>query len=346
MNSVANLSDQLSIDTTGLTALKRQAKDDPRVALKSASQQFEAVFMQMVLKSMRDASPKDGLFDSEQTRLYQSMLDQQLAQNLSSKGATGLSALIEKQLSRGLTPASALAPDSTTKLQPNTAAANTNASGLNEGEGAALPSHLKMALEKTLNKPLSIPRDLQNSATAASAPTALSAEGVDQVNKVAALSVPAPAREFVNRLWPNAAEASRTTGIPAHFMIAQAALETGWGKSELRHADGKPTYNLFGIKAGRSWNGAVAESTTTEFVNGVAQKSVEKFRAYGSYAEAFRDYAAMLASNPRYAAVLNQQDPSAFAKGLQQAGYATDPMYADKLTRIIGGATLRAGLVG
>ena len=129
-------------------------------------------------------------------------------------------------------------------------------------------------------------------------------------------------------------------------MSAQAALETGWGKSELRFTDGKPTYNLFGIKAGRSWNGAVAEATTTEYVNGAAQKTVERFRAYSSYAEAFRDYANLLASNPRYAGVLNQQDAAGFARGLQQAGYATDPMYAAKLERIIGGPTLRAGLAG
>ena len=136
------------------------------------------------------------------------------------------------------------------------------------------------------------------------------------------------------------------TSIPAHFMIAQAALETGWGRSELRFADGAPTHNLFGIKAGRNWQGAVAEATTTEYVNGVAQKSVERFRAYASYGEAFRDYANLLASNPRYAEVLNPQDAAGFARGLQRAGYATDPMYAAKLERIIGGAALRDGMSG
>jgi len=316
MNSVANIADQLTIDTNGLSALKRQAKGDPGAALKGASQQFEAVFLQMVLKSMRDATPKEGLFDNEQTRLYQSMLDQQLAQKLSTQGATGLAALMEKQLARGLPSALAQA------VQP--------AEGPNGDEAPAAPS-----------APL---RNAPSKDPLLSALPTTSAAQVGAATNVA--NVPAPAKEFVNRLWPSAQDASRTTGIPAHFMIAQAALETGWGKSELRHADGKPTYNLFGIKAGRSWNGAVAEATTTEYVNGVAQKSVERFRAYKSYAEAFNDYASLLASNPRYAGVLNQQDPSAFAKGLQQAGYATDPMYADKLTRIIGGATLRAGLTG
>ncbi len=316
MNSVANITDQLSIDTNGLSALKRQAKGDPRAALKGAAQQFEAVFMQMVLKSMRDATPKEGIFDNEQTRLYQSMLDQQLAQKLSTQGATGLAALMEKQLARGLPSAAAQA------VQP--------ADGTAAEASQAVPSATLRTAPAKNPSLLSLPAALapQTSAAAKEA------------------NVPAPAKEFVNRLWPSALEASRATGIPAHFMIAQAALETGWGKSELRNADGKPTYNLFGIKAGRSWNGAVAEAPTTEFVNGVAQKSVERFRSYNSYAEAFNDYASLLASNPRYAGVLNQQDPSAFAKGLQRAGYATDPMYADKLTRIIGGPTLRAGLTG
>ncbi len=275
----ANVANQLAIDVNSLAQTKRLAREDPRAALKNAAQQFEAVFLQMVLKSMRDASPAEGMFDSAQSRMYQSMLDQQLAQTMSARGSTGLAALIEKQLSRGL------------------------------------------AAEQ--NVPLS--------------PAAAGERGND---------VPAPAREFVNRLWSQAGEASRATGIPAHFMIAQAALETGWGRAELRFSDGTPTYNLFGIKAGRGWQGAVAEATTTEYVNGVAQKTVERFRAYSSYAEAFRDYASLLTSNPRYAAVLNQQDAAGFARGLQRAGYATDPMYAAKLERIIGGQALRAGMVG
>jgi len=129
-------------------------------------------------------------------------------------------------------------------------------------------------------------------------------------------------------------------------MLAQAALETGWGKSEPRRVDGSPSYNVFGIKAGRNWQGPVVEATTTEYVDGVAQKQVERFRAYGSYAEAFRDYAGVLTSNPRYAAIVSARDAATFANGLQKAGYATDPAYAGKLQRIIGGDTLRQALIG
>ena len=291
----------LALDVNALAQTKRLAKEDPRAALKGAAQQVEAVFLQMVLKAMRDASPKDGLFDSEQSRMYQSLLDQQLAQVLSTRGSTGLAALIEKQLSRGLAGAEAVA----------------------EAASGGLP----------LRQPAQMPLPAGPAPALPAAPPAEAA-------------APAPTNEFVSRLWPHAREASRTTGIPAHFMIAQAALETGWGRAELRFSDGTPTYNLFGIKAGRNWQGAVAEATTTEYVNGAPQRTVERFRAYSSYAEAFRDYASLLASNPRYASVLNQQDAAGFARGLQQAGYATDPMYAAKLERIIGGQTLRGGLIG
>ena len=130
-------------------------------------------------------------------------------------------------------------------------------------------------------------------------------------------------------------------------MVGQAALESGWGKHEIRADDGSPTYNVFGVKAGRSWTGPVVEKTTTEYVNGVPQKVTAKFRAYTSYAESFKDYASLLLGNRRYAAVIGQgQDAEAFARGLQQAGYATDPAYADKLTRIINSPTLRSSLAG
>ena len=124
-------------------------------------------------------------------------------------------------------------------------------------------------------------------------------------------------------------------------MVAQAALETGWGRREILHADGSPSHNLFGIKAGPGWKGPVAEVTTTEFVEGRPVKLKAAFRAYGSYAESFADYARLIGTNPRYAQVMASADDAArFAQGLQRAGYATDPQYADKLARVID-TTLR-----
>ncbi|MFY9329895.1 MAG: flagellar assembly peptidoglycan hydrolase FlgJ [Georgfuchsia sp.] len=291
MIDATNSTRGFALDVQGIADLRLKAKTDPDAALKSAAQQFEAVFMNMMLKSMRDSVDQDGMFDSEQTRQFTSMLDQQLSQSLSTKGI-GLADVMMRQLKPQQTRGQAL---------PGTAAA-----------------------------------------------TAVAPNAMDGANAVSDKTPPhSPASNFVNRLWPHAVEASRSTGISAHFMIGHAALESGWGKAEIRTADGSPSHNLFGIKAGRGWNGPVVEATTTEYVNGVAQKSVEKFRAYSSYAEGFRDYANMLRSNPRYASVIQHgNDPTGFATGLQQAGYATDPMYAEKLNRILQGSTLRQSLMG
>ena len=134
--------------------------------------------------------------------------------------------------------------------------------------------------------------------------------------------------------------------MPPHFLVAHSALESGWGKSEIRLPNGASSYNIFGIKAGKSWQGPSVEVPTTEYVDGVAQSTRARFRVYGSYSEAFQDYAKLLRGNSRFSAVLGQQDGAQFARSLQQSGYATDPGYADKLGRIIGGTTLRLALAG
>ncbi|MBL8481592.1 MAG: flagellar assembly peptidoglycan hydrolase FlgJ, partial [Rhodocyclaceae bacterium] len=156
---------------------------------------------------------------------------------------------------------------------------------------------------------------------------------------------PRHVREFIERVMPHAEEASRATGIPAHFLVAQAALETGWGRSEVRGADGRSSFNLFNVKTGSRWGGNSVQTATIEYRNGAAVRENARFRSYDSYAEAFRDYADLLRNNPRYAAVLNTRDPAQFARGLAAAGYATDPEYAAKLERVIGGRSLARGLM-
>lgn len=142
--------------------------------------------------------------------------------------------------------------------------------------------------------------------------------------------------DFVNKHNDVASKVERDTGIPASYMMGQAGHETGWGKFEIKMKGGAPSFNLFGIKAGGSWTGKVAEVTTTEYVNGVAQKKLAKFRAYDSYEDSFRDYAKMISESPRYSQVKAQTGSvTAFASGLQKAGYATDPEYAAKLSRAI-----------
>jgi flagellar protein FlgJ len=282
MISPTDSSKHLALDANALGALRQSAKDNSPEALKAAAKQFEAIFVNMMLKSMREASPQDGVFDSEQSRMYTSMLDQQLSQNLASRGL-GLADVLIRQLSSTVAP-QALPAQQTQQTQP-TPAMNPDTPISSTKSHSSQPAHIKA---------------------------------------------------FQDRLAGHAEEASRTTGIPAKFMLGQAALETGWGKREIKAADGSTSHNLFGIKATGGWKGKVVETATTEYINGVPQTKIEKFRAYDSYADSFRDYARLLRSNPRYEGVLAQaQDAAGFAQGLQRAGYATDPNYAAKLTRII-----------
>ncbi len=323
---------RLAVDVRQSDDLRLKLKQNPREGLKQVAEQFESLFLNMMLKSMRDTLPQDGLFDSDQSRFYTSMLDQQMAQKLSSSGRLGFAKLIEQQMGRFLP------PDADNPASPSSSSVSA---------GVAPVSAISSP--ETMRQALALAREQiaeRNAARTASAiPAAASAESAAQVTLGASSFVSSSGKDFVNRLWPHAVEASQATGVPAHFLVAHAALETGWGKSEIRRADGTSSYNLFGVKAGKSWQGATVEAATTEYVNGVAQTSKEKFRAYGSYAEAFRDYANLL-QRPRFAGALGQQDGMEFARSLQQAGYATDPMYADKLGRIINGPTLRQALQG
>lgn len=285
MLNSADISNTLAADSNGLAGLKQLAKQDTPAAIKAVSKQFESVFLNMMLKSMRDATPQDGVLDNDQSRLYTSMLDQQLSQSLASKGI-GLGDMLAQQLTRSgsATPAVATALPGTTESSAQLAETSAASGGVAEFKGVN-HGHVQA---------------------------------------------------FKNRLQKHAEAASRATGIPAKFMLGQAALESGWGRKQIVAPDGTNSHNLFGIKAGAGWHGKTVSATTTEYRHGVAQKRVEKFRAYDNYADSFRDYANMLRNNPRYQHVIaSAQNATQFAHGLQQAGYATDPHYADKLTRII-----------
>lgn len=299
----ADLTSRFALDVQSVDQLRFDAKQSSPEALKQAAQQFEAVFMNMLMKSMRDATPQDGLFDSEQTRMYTSMLDQQLSQRMASRGI-GLAEVMVRQLSGAM-------------------------NGIPAGEDAPPIADLG-ARGLPLNPP-EVPRAMPLAPSLVQpAPAAVSAAAVRSGN------LPAHVESFVQRLLPHAQAASAATGIPARFMLGQAALETGWGKSEIRGADGRNSHNLFGIKAGSGWKGQTVDIVTTEYVDGKPQKQVDTFRAYDSYADAFRDYGKLLRNNARYQNVIAQgHDAAGFAHGLQQAGYATDPNYAQKLMSVI-----------
>ncbi|HWV18510.1 MAG TPA: flagellar assembly peptidoglycan hydrolase FlgJ [Rhodocyclaceae bacterium] len=308
-------------DVNALTTLRAQVKRDDPEALRAAAKQFEGLFLQMVLKSMRDSVPREGLFDNDQSRMYESLLDQQLALVMSSKGTTGLAAMIERQLGLKNDPPSAF--EQGLPLNPDNPGFPFDAETLGRLD-ARTRTELMKAYEVLENS-----QTVSSRSPAAAAAAYAGVQGAD------------PAADFVARMRPHALAAERGSGIPAHFMVAQAALETGWGKAEPRFSDGRSSFNLFGIKAGRGWQGATVDAATLEYVNGQPQRQTERFRAYGSYAEAFSDYARLLTESPRYSAAVASRDGAGFARALQNAGYATDPHYAAKLESIIKGLEAR-----
>lgn len=306
------LDQRLSLDVQGVDALRRTVRTSPQEGMKQASKQFEVMFMQMVLKSMRDASPSDGLFSSSQEKTYTSMLDQQLSQNLSGRGV-GLAEAMFTQLSRTM-------GDEATKLLPSTGTPSAMLAAREPGK----PVTLDIKSEPNVLPARAQRADL-SFYEAATAQATISRSVLPQAH----------VEQFVSRMLPAAQRASQASGVPAQLIMAQAALESGWGKREIRGDDGKTSHNLFGIKADKSWTGPVVQAATTEYVNGVAQKIQANFRAYSSYEESFTDYARFLTSNPRYSNVLATQDAAAAAHGLQRAGYATDPEYGGKLVRLM-----------
>ena len=311
------LDQRLSLDVQGVDALRRTVRTSPQEGMRQASKQFEVMFMQMVLKSMREATPAEGMFGSQQEKMYTSMLDQQLAQSLSGRGL-GLAEAMFAQLNRSAGAAPIESMPQPAGLKP-------------AGEPAAMlqpaPSRPAAAAAAQLRSPAPDPITRQDLSVyeTATAQASLSRSALPQAH----------VEQFVSRMLPAAQRASQASGVPAQLIMAQAALESGWGRREIRMDNGASSFNLFGIKADRSWKGPVAETSTTEYVNGVAQKTRASFRAYGSYEEAFTDYASFLVANPRYAGVLAAEGPAEAAHGLQRAGYATDPGYGGKLVRIM-----------
>lgn len=307
------LDQRFALDVQGVDALRRTVRSSPEEGLKQVSRQFEAMFMNMVLKSMREASPSSGLMDGQNEKIYRSMLDQQLSQNLSGRGL-GLAEAMLAQLGR---------------------AAATGGQGADADGPAGFP----------LDRLVSFPLKENAGIPIGSAPSPTRAGGADlnlyRVNADRSAggggsgSLQGKVDDFVARMGSSAQSASAASGVPAPLILAQAALESGWGKREIRGDDGTQSFNLFGIKADRSWKGPVVETLTTEYVDGEPQKVRAKFRAYASYDEAFADYAKFMTRNPRYADVLSTGDPAAAAHGLQRAGYATDPDYGHKLVRIM-----------
>lgn len=288
-----------AFDLQSLSSLKREIADSPDKGLRQVTQQLEATFVQMMLKSMRDALPQDGLFSSDQTRMLTSMYDQQIAQDLSNKGL-GFGEMMYQQLKQ------------------------------TQGETSSPEESIKpFSMESKLLDSLPNPAMAQIVRRFAPLGDALSSP----MGKVKSLSL--NSQNFISQLIEPAKAASQKSGISPLLVLAQAALESGWGRREILTAEGKASHNLFGIKAGKSWQGPVTNIMTTEVINGKSMKMRDNFRVYASYEEAIADYINLLTENPRYHSVKHAQPPEVAARRLHQAGYATDPNYSDKLIALI-----------
>lgn len=310
ITSKQDLSGSLAIDANSLNNLKQAAKENSPEAIKGVAKQFEAIFMNMMLKSMREATPQDSLLDNDQSRTFISMLDQQLTSNLASKGL-GLADVLARQLTK-------------------------NGYGTTNSMEQAVSGPNSFSDKQSINENL-IGNPFLNQARAAlqQNPSILN-QAIKNISEFKTLNENTSADAFQKKMAHHAEAASRATGVPAHLMLGQAALESGWGKRELKGTDGTPSNNLFGIKATGNWNGKVVEALTSEYVNGIKQKRIEKFRAYDSYADSFKDFANLIRNNTRYENVMaNLDNIQGYANAMQKAGYATDPHYAEKLTNVI-----------
>ena len=316
-----------AVDLEGLTALRRRAERDDPTALADVAVQFEALFIGMMLESARSASFGQGLFDGGETEQYLQLMDRQVALELARSGGFGFGKLLVQQLGeREDVPA---APRAT--LGPRPAAPRAGEAAIAPhspfGGGAELPGSAPDGNAE-------FPRGL---------PATLTALGGAKVNDMPADPTPA---EFVSALLPEAKEAAAALGVEPRLLLAQAALETGWGRAAAQNG-AEPGNNLFGIKAGAAWRGAAAEHWTLEHENGVTAPRRESFRAYGSTAESFADYVDLISTARRYADALSSAgDAEAYAHAVTNAGYATDPSYADKWLAIYHGDRLTQALRG
>ncbi|MDH5822751.1 flagellar assembly peptidoglycan hydrolase FlgJ [Luteimonas sp. RD2P54] len=349
----------------------QQATRPDAARIDEVARQFEGVFAQMLIKSMRDASFGDSLFPGE-NQLFRDMYDQQLAKAMTQGQGRGLglAEVIARQLGGGAQPAA----DPASAVR---AYALTDADRDRRPAPAALPGLREPAANQSLDLPASPVEQVldliagrsgdraressepstarewilaasaaraQASAPAAAAGAPVPAAEAAAASQAAASFPPRSPEQFVARIWSHAQQAARELGVDARALVAQAALETGWGKRMITRGDGATANNLFGIKA-TGWKGDRATVNTHEYTNGVRHSERADFRAYDSPAESFADYVRMIKNNPRYRQALESGgDVRRFASALQQAGYATDPAYADKISSIANGPTLGRAL--
>lgn len=319
-------------DFNGFADLKNQARKNSPEALKAVAKQFEALFLNNVLKGMRNAKLADGIMDNEQSKFYNEMYDQQLAVHLSAKPGVGLADLIVRQLS----------PKQAGNEKPEIEAY--------QGKPATNPVNLPQSSLRAVAPVLNNQVGSGVNTDTAGSPMIINTyqHNGNPLNEM--IEIPMQddsaqpiqsADDFIQKLLPYAQQASQDLGVDPKVLLAQAALESGWGRSVIKHSNGVSSFNLFNIKADRSWQGKQTQVSTLEFEQGVAKKVNAGFRSYTSFQESFQDYVDFIKSNPRYGDALKQVSNSGrYLQELQQAGYATDPNYANKVMSIYRGNTM------
>lgn len=303
-------------DMSAMSDLKHLADTDRDKALEKVAKQFEALFLQQMMKSMRSANEvfsEGNYLNSQETEQYQDMFDKQLTLSLTQERSIGIADQLVRQLGGGEQGADR--PDARTSITEYSRDLPAPDPAL-----AARANEVRQMMPQARSD---------------------SAQPAEQGGRELPERFEGP-EHFVQELSPIARDVSEKTGVPAQVMIAQAALETGWGR-DMIGGEQEPSRNLFGIKADERWDGEKVRITTTEYRDGMPLKEKADFRAYPDYASSFEDYASFLNENPRYERVLQKADePQAFAQALQDAGYATDPAYADKIQNIMDQPTLGA----
>lgn len=349
----------MRIDASPIELAPAQRPDAARID--KAAREFEGVFAQMMIKSMRDASMGDSLFPGE-NQLYRDLYDQRLAKSLTEGQGLGLAKVIARQLGGGEGGAPVLDP----RLAPGVDPALPGGAGMTalpEALGAqtldliagrppaasSAPAEAVSPMDGFIDRLMARARPAMeavgDAATSVGAALRRAPAALEQAAQAAADSfAPRSPERFVASIWPHAQDAARELGVDPRALVAQAALETGWGRRMIPRGDGSTANNLFGIKA-TGWKGERATVNTHEYSNGVRHNERADFRAYASPADSFADYVRLIKQNPRYRQALESGgDVRRFASALQQAGYATDPRYADKLSAIANGPTLGRAL--
>ncbi len=304
-----NAATPLYADFSGLSELKAKSVSDQQGSVPEVARQFESLLINQMVKSMRQANLGEGALDSDQSLFYRDMFDQQLSLHLAENGGIGLAAAIQRQLD------------------------GTQTEVKDGGRNITDYSRVKLTMQPVEN--------------AKSSPDyAAAAADAKSVDSATATDVESwSSTDFVEKLWPWALEAANRIGIQPQALLAQAALETGWGQKIIRQLDGTPSHNLFGIKADGRWGGDRVSVSTLEYEQGSAVKRRDAFRSYDSFQHSFNDYVDFLKANPRYEQALSSTaNSNAYFTELQKAGYATDPNYARKIDSVLQGREMNHAL--